>query len=179
LDNPLQKAGTNQKLNLMKHFIPIIILAATLISCTEKKEKTEGVISEEAQEGLFIGERIIYDMLIKNVDPEDEWTEECLRQLDRNKLVSLVFDAVYSRRLVPYDYFSDEELSLSDIRTLEKDPEFSRDRIGKLQFRENWYFDEQKLQLNKQVNYLLMAYEVYNSNGELRGYKPAFYVLLN
>lgn len=175
----MKAAGNYGKLKLMKHILPFFILAIVLISCAERNVNTDGVFIEEAPEGVFIGERIIYDMLIRNIDPEDEWTEERLRQLDREKLVSLIFDAIYSKRLVPFDYFSDEKLSLSDIRKLEKDPEFSRDRIGKLQFRENWYFDEQKLQLNKKVNYLLIAYEVYNSNGDLRGYKPAFYVLLN
>ncbi len=116
-------------------------------------------------------------MIIKNVDPDDEWAEKCLRNLNRDKLISIIFDAVYNKLLIPYDFYTNEPIKLSRLRKLEK--EFARDNIGKLQFVEEWTFDETNLQLNKRVNSVLLAYEVFNSAGEVRGYKPAFYVRLN
>lgn len=134
---------------------------------------------DEITHGTFIGDSIIYDMVIKNANPDDEWAEECLRKLEREKLIQIIFDAVYEKTLIPYDYYENKPLKISDIKKLEADKEFSRDIIGKLQFEEEWSFDETTLQFRKKVNSILLAYEVYNSAGEIRGYKPAFYVRLN
>lgn len=146
-------------------------------SCKDTSKPIIVTTGDETLQGTLIAEPVTYDMVIKNANPDDEWAEECLMNLDREKLVNIIFDAVYNEQLTPYDYFTDEPIKLSDLRELEK--EFAREIIGKLQFEEEWAFDEDSLKLTKKVNKLLLAYELFNSAGDIRGYKPAFYVRLN
>lgn len=165
------------KSNKVKKIYLLFAVAIFLGSCKDTSKPIVVSASDEPLNGTIIAEPVIYDMVIKNVNPDDEWAEECLMNLDREKLVSIIFDAVYNEQLMPYDYFTDEPIKLSELKTLEKD--YPREIIGKLQFEEEWAFDEASLQLRKKVNSLLLAYELYNSAGEVRGYKPAFYVRLN
>jgi hypothetical protein len=161
----------------IKNLFLMIAVSIFLGSCKDSSKPIIVSAGDEPLQGTLIAEPVIYDMVIKNANPDDEWAEECLMNLDREKLVNFVFDAVYSEQLTPYDYFTDEPIKLSDLKALEK--EFAREIVGKLQFEEEWSFDEASLQLRKKVNKLLLAYELYNSAGEIRGYKPAFYVMLN
>jgi hypothetical protein len=161
----------------LKNLILMIAVSLFLGSCKDTSKPVIVTSDDKPLHGTLIAEPVIYDMVIKNANPDDEWAEECLMNLDRIKLVNFVFDAVYNEQLTPYDYFTDEPMNLSDLKALEK--EFAREIVGKLQFEEEWSFDEASLQLRKKVNKLLLAYELYNSAGEIRGYKPAFYVRLN
>lgn len=165
----------------MRIQIVLVLIVATFLAtaCKEKKSNTAISASEEVLQGTTLADPVIYDMVIKNANPEDDWTEEYLKNLDRDKLIAIIFDAVYDERLVAYDFFTDEPLKIVDLRKLEKEADFSRDKIGKLQFEEEWAFDENNMHFQKKVKSMLLAYEVFNSAGELRGYKPAFYVKLN
>ena len=62
---------------------------------------------------------------------------------------------------------------------MEKQKDFSRDRVGQLQFCEAWYMNAETHQMHKHIHSVLIAYEYLNSNGELRGYKAAFYITMN
>lgn len=165
----------------MRIQIVLVLIVATFLAtaCKEKKSNTAISASEDVLQGTTLADPVIYDMVIKNANPEDDWTEDYLRNLDRDKLIAIIFDAVYDERLVAYDFFTDEPLKIVDLRKLEKEADFSRDKIGKLQFEEEWAFDENNMHFQKKVKSMLLAYEVFNSAGELRGYKPAFYVKLN
>ncbi len=165
----------------MRKLILMALVASALLfaSCKQKQPDSVVLITDEELLGTTLANPVVYDMVIKNANPEDDWAEENLRNLDREKLLTIIFDAVYAERLIAYDFFTDEPLKVTDIRKLEKEADFSRDKIGKLQFEEEWAFDENTLQLQKKVKSMLLAYEVFNTAGELRGYKPAFYVKLN
>ncbi len=150
-----------------------------LFGCSGNPEQKEALVPRAETSGLTIADTVIYDVVVKNPQAEDTWTEDCLRNLDREKLVDIIFDAVYRHELLPYDYISHELMSVKDIRDLENDPEFSRKNIGKIQFSEEWYFDTDNLRMEKRVNSLSLGYEVFDLSGNLRGYKPAFMVRLN
>jgi len=93
-------------------------------------------------------------------------------------LVNEIFDLVYEGKLTPYEFFSETPLTIEDIKQLERDPEFSRDKIAKVQFEEGWYFDPVSLKMTKRVHSIMLAFEIYNNQGEIKGYKPAFKVYL-
>jgi hypothetical protein len=133
----------------------------------------------EATDAAMVADTVIYDVVIKNPSAEDIWTEACLKNLDREGLVNMIFEAIYLAELIPYDHLSNEPLSIRDIENLENDPEFSRKTIGKIQFSEEWYFDRDNLRMEKRVNSMALGYEVFDIAGNLRGYKPAFMVILN
>ena len=70
-------------------------------------------------------------------------------------------------------------MSISEVKDIEQQADFSRDKVAKVQFWETWHFDEQELIMTKKVQAVLLAYEYLSEEGELRGYKAAFYVKLN
>ena len=159
----------------MRIFFFIAILAV-VISCAGPENKTR---DNAPIPGAILADTISYPVVIKNPDTTDTWTTECLRPLDRKKLVDAVFDAVYSNDAQAYNYFTNEPMSIKDVKALEKTDEFSRENVGKLQFWESWYFDEKKQIFTKKVHKILVAYEVFTEDGVLRNYKPAFYIKLN
>lgn len=116
---------------------------------------------------------ITYDTYLKPTDAE-EWTADFLQELDREKLVDAIFEAVYSGQLTAYDYFSLEPIAVKTIQEMEATGEFVRERIGKFQFNETWSWNESSHRLEKKVSGLTIGYEVFNNQGELRGHKPIF-----
>ena len=112
-------------------------------------------------------------------DKNDEWQNKWLQSFDRIELIDFIFEAVYSGKLQAYDYFEDEPMSIEQIKKLEAKDEFDRSKIGKIQFKERWYFDPSNLKMVKEVHSVMLAYEVYRENGQFRGYKPGFKVYLN
>jgi hypothetical protein len=157
--------------------ILFITLAIILINCSGGSDSRE--IKTGPVPGIMLADTISYPVVIKNPDTTDTWTTECLLPLDRKKLVDMVFDAVYKHKAQAYKYFDDKPMSISEIKDLEKTDEFSRDRVGKLQFWESWYFDEKHQIFTKKVHKILVAYELFTEDGELRNYKAAFYIKLN
>ncbi len=152
----------------------VVCLFFVLNAC--KQNPSTSVVDSDNVPGICIADTIIYPVVIKNPDSLDLWTEQCLSQLERKKFVDQVFDAVYNHKAQAYSYFNHKELSASDIKAIEEQADFSRDKVAKLQFWETWHFDEQQLIMTKKVHAVLLAYEFLSEDGELRGYKAAFYI---
>ena len=133
----------------------------------------------QGENELLIADSITYDVVIKNPDPYDQWTDECLQNLDKKNLVDYIFEAIYQGKVIAYNYFEDTPLSVKQVKALEESEEFSRDQIAKIQFIEEWVLDKENFAFTKKVKSIMLGYEVYNLDGEIRGYKAAFKVLLN
>jgi len=123
-----------------------------------------------------IAESIRYDVIIKNPDPDDEWTETCLKGLDREKLVNEVYKAIYAGKVKAYDYYTDEPMSVNQVKEIEKQAESDGAEIAKVQFLEDWFFDPVTFNFYKKVHFIMLAYEILDENGNARNYKAAFYV---
>ena len=117
---------------------------------------------------------IIYETFIINRDSTDSWGDETLAGFKREKLIEEVFEAVYTNKIVPTDYFSGEIIPLTQLRKMENEGEFSRKNISKIQFDERWIWDREKSELRKQIFSMTIAYEVYDNTGKSRGQKPIF-----
>ncbi|MFC2152747.1 hypothetical protein ACFLSE_09475, partial [Bacteroidota bacterium] len=156
-----------------------IILFLILIVASCNFNQSEPKIVSIGDENIFLelADTIITDVVILNPN-NDEWTEYCLRNLDRKILVDEIFKSVYSGDLIPFEFFYNKPLSISDIKDLEENPEFSREKIAKAQFEEAWYYDPVSQQMTKKVLSIMLAYEIYDLQGEVKGYKPAFKVYL-
>jgi len=152
-------------------------MLTAFFACNINEPEHQKLISESEGNFLVIADTIIDDIVILNPN-NDEWTDYCLRNLNKKSLVNEIFKSVYKEELIPYEFFNNETLSIKDIKALEDDPEFSRDKIAKVQFEEAWYFDPINQKMVKKVHSIMLAYEIYNSLGEIRGYKPAFKVYL-
>jgi hypothetical protein len=161
----------------IKHIIYVCILSFTSVTCNLKQKEPQIVNLGDEKNYIVLADTLVSDIVIMSPD-NDEWAKYCLRKLDKKTLVNEIFKSVYAGELVSYDYFNNNPLSIEDIKALEDDPEFSRDNIAKAQFEEAWYFDSVNQKMVKKVHSIMLAYEIYNSDGEIRGYKPAFKVFL-
>ncbi|MCK5538479.1 MAG: hypothetical protein KAI79_16755 [Bacteroidales bacterium] len=121
-----------------------------------------------------VAKEIIYDVKLRVSSDDEEWTRNCLKNTSPEALGNSIFKAIYEERLIAYDYFTDEKMSIKAVQKFEK--EFERIRIGQLQFIEDWYFDEQNLKFYKEVKGLMMAYERYREDGSVKNYKAGIKV---
>lgn len=119
---------------------------------------------------------IIYEVLIHNPDSLNEWESRKVKDVKTQKVVDDLFGLVYSGKKKAYNYFTNEELSIDDIKNMERVKFTDRSKFGKLQFTESWTFSADSSRLIKTIHEILLAYEVYNENNELRGYKAVFYI---
>lgn len=163
------------KISPIKHIVfYAMCFVLFLTGCNNQKSTNSS--NNQVYSGECLADTIIYSVVIKNLDPLDTWTEKCLSKLKREKMVDQIFEAIYSHNAVPYNYNNNQELSIADIKNIEAQEEFSRDEVGKLQFWESWYFDKETQRMQKKVHSILVAYAIKTEEGELRGYKAAFYI---
>ncbi len=167
----------NCKLRI-ERILQILLLAVLISNCTQPAD-TFNNNEQNKIPGVMLADTISYPVVIKNPDSTDTWMDDCLRPLDRAKLADLVFDAIYNNKAQAYSYLDDKPLSISYIKDLEQQDGYSRDKVGKLQFWESWYFDEKKQVFTKKVHKILVAYEALTESGKLRNYRAAFYIKLN
>jgi len=160
----------------------IILIIACITACKQQNSKPSvtGKAKTLKDTTLLnfqsIAESIRYDVIIKNPDPDDEWTETCLKGLDREKLVNEVYKAIYAGKVKAYDYYTDEPMSVNQVKEIEKQAESDGAEIAKVQFLEDWFFDPVTFNFYKKVHFIMLAYEILDENGNARNYKAAFYV---
>lgn len=133
--------------------------------------------SASQMKGISVADTITYNVVVRNPEPEDEWTTECLRLTNTKALASMLFQAVYKGRLVAYNYSTDSVMSISEVKALEK--EYRRNNLGKVQFVESWSLNEEKLAFSKKVIAIMLAYELYDTDNKVKGYKAGIKVYLD
>ena len=165
--------------------LALALAGSLLFSCSGKKQQSAvtqteaGTALPSDETGIVrVAEQIIYDVEIINPYPDDLWTTECLEDLDRETLVDFVFDGIYRDRFSAYDIFEGTPISAKKIVNMEKNGEFTRERIGKFQFREEWILDTLHMTFSKKVSEIRMGVQKFNQNGELTGYAPLLRVVL-
>jgi hypothetical protein len=158
------------------------VIALSIFACNrEKPVENPPLINEikiDQTNFLTLADTIITDVVIKNPD-NDEWTDYCLRNLNRETLVNNLFELVYSEKLIPYDFFTDSVMTIKEIKRIERNPEYARENTAKVQFEESWSFDTENQKMIKKVHSIMIAYELYSQEGNVKGYKPIFKVYLN
>ena len=118
--------------------------------------------------------KIIYDTSIINRDSTDTWATECLSEFNRKALIDEIFKAVIDGKITPVDYFTGEKISPHKIKKMETDGEFSRENISKIRFEERWVWNDEKVEMQKQVISITISYDVFDNAGKSRGQKPIF-----
>ncbi len=136
--------------------------------------ETATYIEAAPGKSVVIANPITYQFNVKNYNPDDDWTAECLAHTNIDALAACVFQAVIKGRLKAYDYYSEQEMSVADIKKMDK--ERSRKSIGQIQFEEEWFFDEKNLKFYKKVKALTWGYEAHPGTNE-NGFNPAFRVV--
>ncbi|TLX77427.1 hypothetical protein E9993_01985 [Labilibacter sediminis] len=157
-------------------FVYISLLILCFGICHSCKQQQPAEVTHKNENYIVWADPITYEVLINNPDSLNHWESTKLKHVKQHELVDHLFEMVYSGQKQAYDYNTHEPISISEIKELELKESFSRNKVGKLQFTETWLFEENSGKLKKDVQSILLAYEVYNDLGELRGYKAAFYL---
>ncbi len=164
-----------------------LVIAISFAACKQNENSDDFVKKQYPKTGTYYQQidtgylhwasPIIYDVIVKNPNPDDQWQEYCLQDLDMQVFANVIFNAVYQGKLIPYYYRIDIDsiLPLDSVRAVQN--RFGDKNIGKLQFNEDWYFDEQELKMYKRVNSITFGYEK-NIGGNIV-YSPAFKVFLD
>ena len=92
-------------------------------------------------------------------------------------MAPLYFESIQKGKLDAYDYYTGEKLTREDIEKSKKMK--SPDEIGMLRFNEKWLFNKQKYIMQKIIYSIVLGYDVYNEDGDIKGYKPVFKIYLN
>jgi len=129
--------------------------------------------------GFKVADTIIYQVIISNPNPEDTWTNNCLKGLNRKGLVDSIFSMAYDGRLTAFNHDTHEKLTIKQLKDIEKAHGFTRDDIGMIQFTEAWYFDPSTRSMTKKVLAMDLGYDYYSSEGDLVAYKSLFRVEMN
>lgn len=128
-----------------------------------------------ASNAVVLDDSISYDVTIKNPDPQDTWTEEDIGRMDQLALANVVLNAIYNGRLTAYNYQYETPMTINEVKALEA--QYPRKSVGRMRFTEEWYFDEKNLKFGKRVTSIMLAYERFTANGEVR-YVPGVKVYL-
>lgn len=151
----------------MKYLIFLILLSG-FVSCNTSNNKVL------ADSKVLVADNIVYDVVIKVPDLENSWEVEKLEGYFGEKMVSEIFNAVYTEKITAYDYHTGKKLSPDEIRKTELEPGFDRNNLGKIEFTEKWYYDPVAMKLEKEITSMVLGYENRTINGILIGYKAAF-----
>lgn len=158
-------------------YIGVMVLFSSC--CKHDIKNTSGIIANDTIQGVAFADTIIYDVIIKNTDPNDFWTEECLRNVNRDIFIDNLFQNIYNGELEAFHFLTEEKFEISTIKSIERGAEYSRESIGKIQFAEIWHYDANMQVFDKKVLSVILGIEQFDQEGKLKGYKPLFKVYLN
>ena len=163
--------------DLIRNWSVLMILTLTITGCKTKTPVEKVYVGTHEFTGNMVADTIIYNVVVKNPDLNDQWTSHCLKGTHRMALIDSVFAMLYNNRITAYDYDTGDKLTPKEVQKREN-KEFKRKDIGQIQFAERWFFDSKSSTMQKQVIYMILGYEWFNSDGSLIGYKPVFKVVL-
>jgi hypothetical protein len=165
--------------------VPIIFCITIALSCCPEKVKDEvnnqpAFVSDmqEHFSGMTVADTIIYDVIIKNPNPDDSWTDKCLKHLNKKQFIDRLFKSVYNGQATAFDLFSGKIMTPDELKSFERKKEFNRNKIGKIQFTESWYYNDSLQSMSKKVISMSLGYEVFDEKGNLIGHKPVFKIYL-
>jgi len=154
----------------------------------------------ENSDNKLVTKRIQYDVFIRNANADMDWWVQNIEGSNREKLVKDIMSQVSEGKVKAYDFLSYKPFSADEIKVMMKRvdtvsverstppydlvdtvlvSEIRLADITKLRFLEEWQMDEKTLVFTKKVSGICPLAERYSETGELRGYKPLFWVFFD
>ena len=169
----------------MKKIKFLLFIAILIVSCNKKIDN-----------GLVLASRIQYDVFIKSPDTDLDWWEQNIEGEKREIYVKNILEIALSGNVKVYDYSNNlfkanelkEHLYRADSLTFQREvPPYDNydnvitknillEDIVKLRFLEEWYYNNKNLQIYKKVVGICPMAAAYDEQGELKGYKPLFWL---
>lgn len=156
------------------------LLLMALGACEPRQEQSRPPILTHLPEGaILLSDTLVYSVDLVATDSLDTWSAWRLRHVAPRPMADFLLNEVYEGRLQAYDYFSNEPLSIEEVRRREQADDYHRDLVEEFQFEESWYYLPGEQRFHKEVHALVLAYSLYASDGSLRGRKPVLRIRLN
>jgi hypothetical protein len=154
----------------------------------------------ETSEKNVVTKRIQYDVPIRNTEPDMDWWVQNIEGSSREKLIKDIISKVSEGKVKAYDFLSCKPYSTDEIRNMMKRvdtisverstppydlvdtvliTEIRLSDITKIRFLEEWKMNEKTLAFSKKVEGICPMVERRTESGELRGYKPLFWVFFD
>jgi len=168
----------------------ILFFSIIISSCHKGGESGKNVVTK----------RIQYDVSIHNTDPDMDWWVQNIEGSSREKLVQDIINQVTNGDVKAYDFLSCKPFSTEEIKNIMKRvdsisveratppydlvdtvlvTEIRLSDITKLRFLEQWSMNEKTLAISKKVLGICPLAERRTDSGELRGYKPLFWIFFD
>jgi hypothetical protein len=168
----------------------IIGVSVFLVSCINGVDTEKQVVTK----------RIQYDVPIRNSEPDMDWWVQNIEGSNREKLVKDIFAQVTSGKVKAYDFLTCKRYTTEEINKMMKQvdsisverstppydlvdtvlvTEIKLSEVTKLRFLEEWSMNEKTLAFSKKVAGICPLVERRTDSGELRGYRPLFWVFFD
>jgi len=177
----------------MKKFVLILMMLVFTISIQSCKNDSDAGKN-------IVTKRIQYDVPIHNTDPDMDWWVQNIEGSNRDKLVKDIINRVTTGEVKAYDFLTCKPFTTDEIKGMMKSvdsisieratppydlvdtvmiTEIRLSDITKLRFLEEWSMNDKTLAFSKKVAGICPMVERHTDSGELRGYKPLFWVFLD
>lgn len=163
----------------MQKILPYLLIALLFAACKNNVKTPVVQVNIDSVMYKTIADTLICDVIIKNPDTTDTWTQQCLQHFNKQAFIDTLFADIYSGKLQAFDFYSNTPLSIAQIKVLEHQVGYNRNIVGKMQFNETWGYNRHMHTMIKKVNSVIFGFETFSSDGEFRGYKPLFKVFFN
>lgn len=162
-------------MNLLKSFLLLSGSSLLIIACKTNQPEQKTSTVQLSDNHILLADSIKYNVVIRVIDKEDSWEVERLTSFKQEVFINYIFDQLYTGKFSAYDYYSHEPFDVRDIKKIEKEPGFSREKIGQILFNEQWHIDSLGV-FTKKVNSITLGIEKYSKQGTFKGYEALFLV---
>lgn len=171
----------------MKKFYGIIVILFIVIACKTKHSNDNKLITEKIQ----------YDVLINNTEPDMDWWNQNIEGPKRDKFINLIFEAIKNDKLKIFN-LNEESTNLESVlsnlfafdtirnQKIGKNNQitdsvfitnsFSQEKINQIRFKEKWYFNENTLEIVKKVDAFCPVMLIDNPEKENKLSFPLFWI---
>lgn len=163
---------------MSKTVLYLVVLLFLFISCQSESGKSNQPDSP-TNSGIVVADTILYPVDIINLDTTNTWASSRLRNLEHQKLIDLLFEAVYEGNAEAQDYYSRQPIPAEELKKMEATGKFDRTQAAQLQFEETWRVDPQEGTMTKSIQSVLLAWPVFDSQGNFQAYQAGFVISLN
>lgn len=139
-----------------------LVMVLMAVSCRNSAEKKMSNVTNTGSSDtaglVLIGKDMITDIVLKPDTTGDPWEAEKVKGFDGVKMFKTLLDNIYSQKLTAYDCREDVVLKPENIKELENNFGSDLSKIGKVQFTEDWYFDNHNNSIIKKIKSVAFGY---------------------
>ncbi len=168
----------------------VLVISCFTFSCKNRDDSGKNIVTK----------RIQYDVMLRSPETDMDWWVQNIEGSNREKLVKDIIAKVANGEVKSYDFLTCKPFSADEIKQMMKRvdtisvespkppyglvdtvlvTEIRLNDITKLRFLEEWSMNDKTLAFSKKVLGICPLVEKLTDSGEIRGYKPLFWVFFD